>query len=84
MRSLRGGPVRREVALCGSGPAWESDLLDGTPVASVTVSGVHRHILTFYIEDQAWFRWNDETRDLHVQLKAKGLWAYGYDKVMPY
>ena len=80
LRSLRSGPIRRDFHL----GAFVGEPFDTVPTAHVTVSGAHRHILTFYIEDQCWFRWNDETRDLHVQLKAKGLWAYGYDKVMPY
>lgn len=79
LRALRSGPTRRDVDL------WpDAGPLDEPPMAHVTVSGAHRHILTFYVEDQCWFRWNDETRDLHVQLKAKGLWTYGYGEVMPY
>lgn len=80
LRGLRHGPIRREVILPWDG----SSPLDAAPHAQVTVSGACRHILTFFVEDQVWFRWNDETRDLHVQLKAKGLWAHGYAEVMPY
>ena len=81
LRSLRTGPIRRESDL-----SWLYDFgpYDCVPQMQITVSGAHRHILTFYVEDQCWFRWNDETRDLHVQLKAKGLWAYGYEPVMRY
>jgi len=51
--------------------------LEAAPVADVVVSGAKRHILTFLVPDLAWFRFNTESRDLHLQLKAKGLWAHG-------
>lgn len=47
--------------------------------ADVIVSGSKRHLLTFHLRDRAWFRVNTETRECHIQLKAKALWAWGWE-----
>lgn len=72
--SCETGATRREVPLPVS-----DDLapLDAAPSADLVVSGAKRHILTFLVPDLVWFRFNTDSRDLHVQLKAKGLWAFG-------
>lgn len=71
--SLDSGPIKRQVRL----PVESIAPLCAEPVAQATVSGANRHILTFLVEDLAWFRFNTESRDLNLQLKAKGLWAHG-------
>ncbi len=71
--SLSSGPIKRQVEL----PVASIEPLYAQPEAHVVVSGANRHILTFLVEDLAWFRFNTESRDLNLQLKAKGLWAHG-------
>ena len=73
LMALDRGPIKRQVEL----PVQDVEPFHAKPSALVTVSGANRHILTFWVEDLAWFRFNTESRDLNLQLKAKGLWAHG-------
>lgn len=71
----RGGRV---VAL----PLRDLDLYaGGEVVAAVQVGGTRREVITLYIEDVVWMRFNVETGEVRLQLKARSLWASGYESV---
>ena len=55
-------------------PTWGR----GRVTARFTIGGTERHILTLHAIDRAWWRMNLKTGEVHLQWKAKGLWAHGY------
>jgi len=73
LRGLEHGPAKGQVEL----PIEPGGVLDACPHAHFVVSGADRQVLTFLVPDLAWFRLNLNTRQLQLQLKAKGLWANG-------
>lgn len=55
-------------------PTWTG----GRVTARYTLTGTDRHVLTIHAVDRAWWRMNLKTGEVHLQFKAKGLWAHGY------
>jgi len=73
LRRLEHGAHKGQVLL----PIDPGGVLDAPPHAQFIVSGADRQVLTFLVPDLAWFRLHLGTRQLQLQLKAKGLWLGG-------
>jgi hypothetical protein len=61
-------------------PQPQRELWGGDAVtATATVSGTRRQTVTLYVEDVVWIRLHCETGEVECQLKARALWAAGYE-----
>jgi hypothetical protein len=58
-------------------PMPQLELHEAAPVAQASVSGIGRRSIVFYVEDEVHATINVERKTIHLQLKAKSLWAAG-------
>jgi hypothetical protein len=73
VRAFEYGPAKRTVQLpVPPGPDYAHP-----PRAEVVISGASRQVHTFLVPGSVWWRFNTETRQLLVQLKARQMWAAG-------